>query len=222
MFHTFRQKNNSTQKMKKIVLNLSLVLATAFMLASCNSKTAETAEGTTDSTAVENVYTINTDASSKVEWKGEMLKMYSHSGTLVLKEGSLTTKGGAITAGTFTVDLTTITPTDSNYDNKDKTAANLVGHLSSPDFFDVANNPTATFVINSLNGNEATGTLTIRGKSNEETLKNIVLTETDGTVTATGTINFDRQKYGVAFKMTVKDMVLGDDIALDIAITGKK
>lgn len=209
--------------MKKIVLNLSLVLATAFLLASCNSKNAETAEETAvDSTAIENVYTINTDASSKVEWKGEMLKMYSHTGTLSLKEGSLTTKGGAISAGTFVVDLTTITPTDSNYDNKDRTSAKLVGHLSSPDFFDVATYPTATFVINSVNGNEATGTLTIRGKSNEETLKNIVLTETDGTVTATGTINFDRQKFDVAYKMTVKDMFLSDDIALNITITGKK
>lgn len=209
--------------MKKIVLNLSLVLAAAFMLASCNNKTAETAEETAvDSSAIENVYTINTDASSKVEWKGEMLKMYSHNGTLAVKEGSLTTKGGVITAGTFTVDLTTITPTDSNYDKKDRTAANLVGHLSSPDFFDVANNPTATFVISSVNGNEAKGTLTIKGKSNEETLKNIVITETEGTVTATGTLNFDRQKYGVSYKATMKDMVLGDDIALTISVSGKK
>ena len=141
---------------------------------------------------------------------------------MAFKEGSLTTKGGALTAGTFTVDLTTITPTDSNYDKKDRTAANLVGHLSSPDFFDVANHPTATFVINSVNGNEATGTLTIRGKSNEETIKNIVINETDGAISATGTLTFDRQKYDVAFKMSVKDMVLSDDITLNVTLTGTK
>ncbi|MBK8659129.1 MAG: YceI family protein [Bacteroidetes bacterium] len=56
----------------------------------------------------------------------------------------------------------------------------LLGHLSSPDFFDIANNPTASFVISSVEGNTAKGTLTIRGKANEETLTNVTLTEADG------------------------------------------
>jgi polyisoprenoid-binding protein YceI len=49
-------------------------------------------------------------------------------------------------------------------------------HLSGPDFFDVANHPTATFVGDRFvfNGDkvaEVSGTLTMRGKSNPLTLK---------------------------------------------------
>jgi polyisoprenoid-binding protein YceI len=49
-------------------------------------------------------------------------------------------------------------------------------HLSSPDFFDVANNPTATFVGDGFKFDgdklsEVSGQLTLRGKTNPVTLK---------------------------------------------------
>jgi hypothetical protein len=53
-------------------------------------------------------------------------------------------------------------------------------------------------------------------------VKNIVLTEENGTVKATGTLTFDRKKYGVAFDMPVKDMVISNDIELTIELNGAK
>jgi polyisoprenoid-binding protein YceI len=207
--------------MKKIVLNLTLMLAVAAAFVGCNNA-AENAENTsTDSTAVETSYTVD-PAGSQVMWRGDMVKMYFHEGSVAVKEGTFTTKGGLLSTGSIVIDMNTITPLDSGYDNKDRTKEKLVGHLTSPDFFDIANNPTASFEIKSVNGAEATGILTIRGKSNEETIKNIVITETAEGSTVAGDLTFDRKKYDVAFDMTVKDMVLSNDIALKITLTGKK
>lgn len=206
--------------MKKLQLFFPVIAAVA-ILASCNSKPA-TEETTTTTTAVATTYTIDT-ATSNVKWKGVMLGIKEHFGNVKLTQGTLSTEGAAVKGGSFTVSLTSIQPTDSTYDVKaGYTPEKLVGHLSSPDFFDVANFPTATFVIDSVNGTEATGTLTVRGKSNTETVKNIVVTEENGAVKATGTLTFDRKKYGVAFDMPVKDMVISNDIELTIELTGAK
>lgn len=200
------------------------VLCAVAVLTSCNNKPAEeSATATTEVASSETPYNVIADNSSLVTWKGVMLGMKEHQGTVVLKEGTLTVKGGTLAGGSFTVDLTAITPTDANYDPKTGYGPEkLVGHLQSPDFFDVANHPTATFVINSVEGNTAKGTLTVRGKSNEETLTDIVITEGEGTVTASGKVVFDRKKYGVAFDMPAKDMIISNDIELSVSLSGKK
>lgn len=202
----------------------ALIVAVAF-LASCNNKpaTEEVTNATVDTTAAETTYTLNADSTSFVNWKGVMLGVKEHFGKISFKEGSLSTKGGQLTGGSFTVDMSTILPLDATYDEKKgSTKEKLVGHLSSPDFFDVANNPTATFVIKSVNGNSAVGTLTVRGKSNEETLTNIVISETEGSLKANGNLKFDRKKYDVAFDMPMKDMVISNDIELAVELTAKK
>lgn len=209
--------------MKKAKLFIPVIAAVA-ILASCNNTkpTEETTTETTTATTGAAAYTIDT-AASTVKWKGVMLGVKEHFGNIKLTQGTLNTDGGALKGGSFTVSLNTIVPTDANYDAKSGyTTEKLVSHLSSPDFFDVANFPTATFVIDAVNGNEATGTLTVRGKSNTETVKNIVVTEENGTVKATGTLTFDRKKYGVSFDMPVKDMVLSNDIELAVELTGTK
>lgn len=207
--------------MKKTNFIFGTVVA-MFLLAACNNKPAETTETTTTTPAAAEAATYTVDpATSSVKWKGVMLGVKEHTGTVALKDGSLSTANGQVTGGNFTVDLGTIIPTDSAY-NAQGTKEKLVGHLSSPDFFDVANNPTATFTITSVNGTEVKGTLTVRGKSNEETVKNITLTEADGTVNATGTLVFDRKKYGVAFDMPMKDMVISNDIEIQVSLTGAK
>ncbi len=205
--------------MKKANFIFGTVVA-MFLLAACNNKPAETTETTTTPAAAE-AATYTLDSTSTVKWKGVMLGVKEHYGTVKLKEGSLSTANGQVTGGNCTVDLTAISPADSAY-NAQGTKEKLVGHLSSPDFFDVANNPTATFTITSVNGTEAKGTLTVRGKSNEETVKNITLTEANGTVNATGTLVFDRKKYGVAFDMPMKDMVISNDIEIQVSLTGTK
>lgn len=198
-----------------------MMAASVMILAvSCNKggETSENQDGTDTTAAVE--YMVD-PATSSVQWRGDMVKMYYHEGTVALKEGSLSLADGKLTGGKFVVDMTQIVPTDSNY-SPDRPKENLVGHLSSPEFFDVANHKEATFEISSVEGNTAKGMLTLRGKSNEETISDIVITENGDQVTATGKLTFDRKKYDVSFDMTVKDMVLSNDIQLTVKLSGSK
>ena len=109
--------------------------------------------------------------------------------------------------------MNSITQLDTLY----KTAENkLVRHLESADFFDVMNYPTASFTITESNSekNSITGNLTIRGFTNSETVSEIVFDKEQETVS--GIISFDRQKYGVFFKGSSKDMLISDVIDLKI------
>ena len=157
---------------------------------------------------------INTSTSS-VEWKGVMVGIYSHNGFVSIKEGNLVWQGNTITGGSITIDMETMTQSDSLY----KTEENkLVAHLESPDFFDVANFPTATFEITSSekSTNTVYGNLTVRGITGSEVVEDVIFDVEKKS--ATGTLKFDRQKYGVAYKGSKKDMLVGDEVEMTISL----
>ena len=157
---------------------------------------------------------INTSTSS-VEWKGVMVGIYSHNGFVSIKEGNLVYQGNSITGGSITIDMETMTQSDSLY----KTEENkLVAHLESSDFFDVANFPTATFEITSsdLGTNKVYGNLTVKGITDSEVVENVIFDVE--TKSATGTLKFDRQKYGVTYKGSKKDMLVGDEVEMTISL----
>ena len=210
----------TTKKIKTMKLrNLFIALTAVAAMYSCGPSEKPAEKVNTDSVAV--TYNVIAD-SSTIGWKGTMVGVYSHNGTVKLKDGSLTLTGGKLTAGTFTIDMKTITPLDSNYNEKDHKKEFLVGHLSAPDFFSTDTFPTASFVVKSVEGTTATGDLTIKGKTNSEKVTDLVLTSDSSSVSATGKLVFDRQKYGVAYKPTMKDMVLSNDIEISISLKGKK
>lgn len=184
---------------------------------SSEAENEEVMESSTTETVMDG-FTVAVDQ-SKVMWRGEMLGLYSHEGTLDFSEASVEMEDGQLSGGSFTVDLSTITPTDEAYNPEEgSTKEKLVGHLSSPDFFAVDSFPTATFTIESVEGNSATGTLTLRGQSNTETVQNITMSDADGVKTLRGTMKFNRMNYGVSFEMPVADKVISEDIQLDIQL----
>ena len=207
------------------IKQLSILSAFVFLFFACgdtnHEATEETHEGhdATEETATADVsYNLSTETSN-VTWKGSMMGMYAHEGNVKLSEGTLTANAGNITGGSVTIDLSTIEPTDNNYP-EDKPKEKLVGHLSSPDFFDIKEFPTATFVITSAEGTTITGDLTIKGKTNSETVTDVTVAEENGNITASGNLKFDRQKYGVSYQVTMKDMVISDEIELSISLSG--
>jgi len=209
--------------------NLFPFLFAVIFLAACtggsNQSGSEEGDSTMSDSGMEmeaggeaSTMSVNSE-SSRIVWEGTMLGVYSHSGTVALQEGTLEVMGDDIVGGEFVVDLTTMTPTDENYNPEEgKTKEKLVGHLSSDDFFNVSEYPTAKFVITSYDAenNTITGDLTVRGKTHEETVENVSFDPNSGT--ATGTLTFDRTKYDVNFQMTAQDMVLSDDIELQIEL----
>lgn len=205
--------------MKKTFLKLTAVAFTFFTVAACTS--AETTEDeVAEMEGITADVTLNTD-SSKVMWEGTMLGLYSHEGTTNFTEGNMNIANGVVTGGTFVVDLTSINPTDDGYD-EERTAEKLVGHLSSDDFFNVAEFPTAKFEVTGAEGSTVMGNLTVRGVTNPETVENVMVVEENGMVKITGDLTFDRTKYNVNFKMPVEDKVLSNDISLKINAVAAK
>lgn len=150
-----------------------------------------------------------------------MLGVKTHTGTLAFSDGTLQMAGDQLVGGGFTVDMTSYVMTDTNYapdGAAQGTRANLMGHLMSPDFFAVESHPTAHFKFVSVNGTTGTGELTVRGKTSNETVENIVITKNGTSISAKGDLSFDRQKYGVSWASPMKDMVLSNTIKLNIAI----
>ncbi len=223
------QFTNTT--MKSTALSIA---ALATVLVACGPSEAEKqaarekaiADSLAAAAAAEHKYTIDA-ATSVINWAGKVTgpAPYGHNGTIAFNSGEFTVQGGVLKAGSFEVNMTSINPTDDGYQpegSKQGTKSQLIGHLSTADFFDSGNHPTATLKITGGSGNTATGELTIRGTTNPETITDIVITENaDGTVKATGKLVFDRQKYGVAWKHFMKDAILADNIELTVELNGK-
>ncbi|NQV53747.1 MAG: YceI family protein [Flavobacteriales bacterium] len=212
--------------MKKNTL-LIAAISVSVALASCagGGETAEVAseENTTEMVAETATWTVDGEKSN-IRWTGGTAgaTVYSHFGDINVNGGSITTEGDKIATGNFAVDMTSIAPKDNGY-SEESPMENLVGHLASPEFFNSKDFPESSFEITSAEGMKVMGNLTIRGNSNAETIEitNMTMNE-DGTMTATGTLVFDRQKYDVAWEHFLKDTVLSDDIKLEITLVAKK
>ena len=156
---------------------------------------------------------------STIRWRGEMLGMYAHEGTIALKEGYIYEENGQLVGGSFRVDMKKMQPTDENYKPAEgKSKEKLVEHLSSPDFFSVDSFPIALFDIIEVGENTLKGNLIIKDIKHPEVVRNFEITEVDGEKRLSGTLTFDRQKYKVSFKHPVQEMVLSDSISLDVQV----
>jgi len=171
-----------------------------------------------------------TDASS-ITWKGEKFSGDAHNGTIKVSGGELTLEDGNITAGNFTIDMTTIAVTDDMPEDK---KGYLIGHLAGTtgsdkdaDFFQVTKYPTAKFEITEVKPvtkedatHEISGNLTMLDKTNKITFDATVGVE-EGTLTATtAPFAFDRTKWGITFMSTLagmaKEAALRNDIIISI------
>ena len=109
---------------------------------------------------------------SKITWLGKKVTG-QHEGTINFLDGILTFKSNKLVAGTFTVDMKSISTTDLTGEYKDK----LDGHLKAEDFFGVEKFPTATLAFKKVTPVNATtytvvADLTIKGKMNPVTFSN--------------------------------------------------
>lgn len=209
--------------MKKVTLSLAVMASAAFMVAcgGAEQPTAEETQTVEEQAEVEEAPAqemasgaINLEE-SKLMWKGEMLGIKDHTGTLAFKSGEIQAENGQITGGSFVVDMTSMVATDENYQPEEGyTKEKLIGHLSSPDFFNVEEFPETMFEITGSTDGEVTGNLTIRGITNEVKVSNVAFDAESGTYK--GTLTFNRKNFDVSWDSTMKDAVLSDDIELTI------
>ena len=165
--------------------------------------------------------------SSDVHWWGYKVaktESSSHDGTVTLKSGSIVMKGDKIAAGTFILDMNSINATDLSGEYQQK----LNGHLKNGDFFETDKFPTATYKITSVKkGTEKgyssiiTGNLTAKGKTAVVSFPANVSYKGGVVTIESSKFSFDRQKFDIAYKSSMKDVVVKDDIDMQIKLTAK-
>ena len=206
--------------MRKVILGIAVV---ALVLVSFTTieKTTKHDVFTSELSTLTFDGIVDTDA-SVLYWKGTK-PTGSHNGTVKLKEGSMSLKGGKLSSGKFVVDMATIKDADGS--------KRLEGHLMSKDFFNVKENPTSTFVITKVKKEDGklsvTGDLTIK-----ETTKSITfpatVTEVDGVVTfKSETFKVNRANFNVrygskTFFGNLKNKFINDMMEMSFEVKAKK
>jgi polyisoprenoid-binding protein YceI len=199
-------------KTYQIMKKIALLFVAGIIMAACSVKNpdgekAQTTEGAEVSAAQGTELAINA-AASKITWTGSKVTG-THTGNVALKSGALWVKDGQITGGNFVADLNTINDTDMEGEYK----AKLEGHLKSPDFFDVAKFPEATFEVTSVTpGAEAgkvtiAGNLTLRGVTKNITFPATVTEATATSAKASADFNVLREDWGIVYTGMADDLI---------------
>ncbi|CAD7797850.1 Protein YceI [Chryseobacterium aquaeductus] len=164
---------------------------------------------------------------SDVHWWGYKVaktESSSHDGTVKVKSGNMILKGNELVGGDFVLDMNSINATDLSGEYQGK----LNGHLKNGDFFEVEKFPVASFKITSVKKNNdkvynklVTGNLTVKGKTSAVSFPAKV-SYSNGTVSLeSNKFSFDRQKFDVAYKSSMKDVFVKDDIDMLVKVTAK-
>ena len=136
-----------------------------------------------------------------------------HSGGFEKLTGSATIDGTDATTLKIAVEI------DMNSTFSDD--AKLTGHLKSPDFFDVKNNPKSKFVSTKVEkaegGYSVTGKLTLNGKTKDVTFT-AKIEVAGGTFSLKSDFKINRNDWGISYGKGKVD----DDVKLTLALTAKK
>jgi len=169
-------------------------------------------------------FTIDTEK-SEIRWLGKKLAG-KHNGTVRLRSGSVALTEGAITEGTFVIDMPSIMNEDIESPQWRK---KLEDHLKSADFFNVSTFPEGRFTIKGSE-KQSSDTILIRG---ELTIKSISLptsltasiSQKDGVYVATGKATIDRTQWDIRYNSgkwfdpaTLGDKLIYDDIEIEVTI----
>ncbi|WP_248723683.1 YceI family protein [Seonamhaeicola sp. ML3] len=217
--------------MKKHRFSICALVVLALLVFNCKDKAKEAetkeAEATATTEVTSEKFTVNIYESS-IAWQG-FKPTGKHNGTINIANGAFDVSDGKITSGTFSIDMNTIVNLDLPADSKGN--AKLVGHLKSPDFFDVEKFPTATFEITGVEDSEGktmlSGNLTLKEKTNNITFPVSVSTEGNTLTLTSDTFTIDRSKWDVkhgskSFFDNLGDKFINDDIELTVSVKASK
>ena len=197
--------------MKKVFLLAGI----AALFVACSSPEASTSTSEAEEVATaessSESYSVNVEESSVV-WNGTKPSGDGHSGTVAISEGNLSVEGGIITAGNFSMDLTSLAVTD---EMDDESKGKLIGHLTTGDFFEVETYPTASFEISSASADSLTGNLTIKDVTKSITIPYTMDADAN---TASAAFGIDRTIWGVTYNSGNFFENLGDYMIDDVVL----
>lgn len=218
----------------KSIINFSLFVLLTLTVFSCKDKAQNAADASEVAASAEGTkYTVAPE-SAKISWEGSK-PTGKHTGTINISNGELTVKDGAVAAGSFVIDMNSITVTDLAGDEK----AGLEQHLKgtgtegADDFFSVTKFPTGKFEIVSVTPSTeeganviVKGNLTLKDIAKEISIP-ATITVTDGMVTVTSNpFTINRTDWGINYgsKNIFKelgDKFIEDNIGLQIMVEAK-
>ncbi|WP_159946667.1 YceI family protein [Polaribacter septentrionalilitoris] len=213
--------------MKKIILSLVVV---ASVLTACKSekkdKVVETKKEAKVEVTVADLNNVDT-ATSILNWKGSK-PTGTHNGTVMIKDGDLLVEEGNVKGGEFVIDMSSIKVLDIPAEKEGN--GKLVGHLTSPDFFDVAKYPTSKFVITKVEDKgdkiHVTGNLTLKDVTKSITIPATVSTEGGVTTFSSEKFMVNRADFNVkygskSFFDNLKDKFIDDNMELSFVVKTK-
>ena len=154
--------------------------------------------------------------SSVFKWTGTKVTG-SHYGKVQLKSAKLDEKDGLINSGEFVMDMKTISCDDLKGEWMDK----LLAHLNNDDFFSVEKFPTATLKIKNGVKGKLSGEMTIKGVTQP-----VEIDYKKSGKEYTGTLMFDRTKFGIKygsgnFFKGLGDKMIHDDVSVEFKVVTK-
>lgn len=174
-------------------------MASLIWMTSCGGKkeTVDTKDKQDVATATPLSATFNVDTTaSTLGWLGEKVTGQQHNGTIFISAGTLSVENDQIKAGSFTVDMNRMVDKDLT---DAKMSAKLVGHLMSPDFFDVAKYPTSKFEITGTEKLAAADSL----GNNYKIMGNLTLKDVTKNITIPAKVTMDSTKFNAVSKFTI-------------------
>lgn len=153
-------------------------------------------------------FEVDTNA-SKVYWTAKKVTG-EHTGYLNISSGEVYVADNAVVGAEIRMDMNSIEVTDLEGEWKDK----LVSHLKSDDFFSAADHPEALFSILSLDDNNVTGELTIKGISHKISF-HAQTKVVEEQIKATGKALIDRTKWNIKYGSGRFFSDLGDRMIYD-------
>ncbi len=196
--------------MKKTILNTVLIAFLITGVISCKEKENEGDETTTSNTkeivkenAIATDFNVNPEESI-LTWKGSK-PLGSHSGTINISSGRIIIKGSTSAAGKFSFDMTSITSTDLEGEDKQDLEAHLKGALEGKeeDFFNVTKYPFGSFEMTEAEVKDGKalikGNLTIKEKTNPIEFPVQVIIEEYKVILKSDSFKIDRTQWGINF-----------------------
>ena len=210
--------------MKKLII---AIVAISTLLTACKGEKKDKVEAK-DEVKVEKVVAVNNVdlSASLLAWKGTK-PGGAHNGTVALKESTLVVENGEIKSGEFVVDMGSIKNLD--IENAEY-GAKLVGHLTSPDFFDIATYPAAKFVITSTENEGGkvlvTGNLTIKDVTKSISIPATLTEENGVSIFKSEKFNIDRADFNVKYGSkkffdNLKDKFIDDLVEMSFEVKTK-
>lgn len=165
------------------------------------------------------------EGQSAVEWKGSAPDHF-HTGAFKVSGTFNTNDGGEVTAGSFSIPIASIT----NFDVTDPaTQKQLLDHLKSPDFFNLAIHPDAVFRITKVENQQettssanvkVTGDFTMIGQTHPISFPATILKQGDQ-ISVQGVFKLNRLQWGMnSFSDPQGTLYILPDVDITLKIYG--